>query len=220
MTYSVVNVSCVRGPYARVCLRLMARSTTVLGDVLSPQEQRFCDAYLSGMTAQASAISAGYSERSAAPTATLILKRPKIQSYISQRQAIQAQKSESLRDEVMQELKRMAFANIQDLIVIDENGLPQVDFSKATREQLASVTSIKTKRREIYNNKGEHVATEHDAGFNLADKYRGLELLGKVDGMFAPTETKVTVDIADRLLQARARTAKLLSAEKISDDDE
>jgi hypothetical protein len=37
----------------------------------------------------------------------------------------------------------------------------------------------------------------------MADKYRGLELLGKTVGMFKSEEQRVVVDIADRLLRAR-----------------
>lgn len=116
-------------------------------------------------------------------------------------------------------MSNLAFANIEDLIVIDENGLPQVDFSTATRDQLAAVTRITNKRREVYNGKGEHVATEEQSGFVLADKYRGLELLGRHVGLFKNEEQRVVVDVADRLLQSRERWLKVTKVEDLGDSD-
>jgi hypothetical protein len=39
----------------------------------------------------------------------------------------------------------------------------------------------------------------------MADKYRGIELLGKTVGMFKEAEQRVVLDIGERLLRARGR---------------
>lgn len=118
---------------------------------------------------------------------------------------------EELSNKVIQELHDMAFANIADFITVDEAGLPQVDFSTATPEQLKAITSIKTKLSTRYDKDGNQVGTEQEANFGLADKYRGLELLGKHLGLFKADEQRVVVDVADRLLAARRRLTELPS---------
>lgn len=103
----------------------------------------------------------------------------------------------------------MAFANIADFITVDANGHPQVDFSTATPEQLRAITSVASKNRSIYDKDGRKVADEQTSRFTMADKYKGLELLGKHIGMFKEPETRVVLDVADRLLLARRRLASL-----------
>jgi hypothetical protein len=120
------------------------------------------------------------------------------------------------RERILAELDKLAFASIEPFIRIDDEGLPQVDFSNATPEQLSAITSVQTKRRKIYNGKGDHIATEDNARFTLADKYRGLELLGKAEGLFSNDKVEVVVDVADRLLAARQRFAQV---EQRSDED-
>lgn len=178
---------------------------------LTLQELRFCDAYEVLNSAEKAALSSGYSARSARTTGPRLLRRPAIAAELQSRSARKTAKAENLQDKVIAELSKMAFANIEDLITVDEEGLPQVDFTRATRDQLASVTSVSTKKRTVYNPKGEVVGVEKNAKFTLADKQRALHLLGQTAGMFKPEEQRVVVDVADRILEARARVAKALS---------
>lgn len=128
-----------------------------------------------------------------------------VKDYIASRRAPVEAKSVDLQSKVLEEIKTLAFANIEDLTSLNSEGQRDVDFSSATREQLAAVTKISNKKRSIYNSKGELVAVEEQRGFTLADKYRGLELLGRYTGMFKAEEQRVVVDVADRLLTARQR---------------
>lgn len=177
---------------------------------------RFCELIMQGKTTIEAEIGAGFSPKSAAATGSRRLYKAKIQGYLAELRAAKAKILEPLRDKVTKELERLAFANIDDYIHVDEEGLPQVDFTNATREHLSAVTSVKTKRRTIYNAKGDVVGVEKEAAFTLADKYKGLELLGRDIGMFKPADQTITIDIADRLLEARKRYAQL---EVLSDED-
>ncbi len=106
----------------------------------------------------------------------------------------------------------MAFANIGDFIRVDDDGLPQVDFSGATPEQLKAISSIATKRRTTTDKDGR-VTEDQESKFTMTDKYRGLELLGKHLGLFKEAEQRVVVDVADRLLNARMRMKQLENGE-------
>lgn len=180
-----------------------------MGEALTPKYQVLADAVLAGKSAIDAAIIAGYSPQSARTTGRRVLQNTAVQSYIASKQQIISAKTDDLSDRVRQELEAMAFANIEDLTRLGSDGQRTVDFSNATRAQLASVNKITNKRRKVYNAKGEHIATEEQDSFTLADKYRGLELLGRHIGMFKEAEQRVVIDVADRLLQARQRMLRI-----------
>ena len=165
-------------------------------------QKRFAEEYFISGKIEHSAIVAGSSEKSARTTGRKWLQKAAVQEYLSELRKPELKKTMSRRDKIIQELERMAFSNIARFTRLSDDGRRIVDFSDATEEELAAITQIKTKTRHIYTPKGEHIGTEHHDQFNMADKYRGLELLGKVEGMFQSDEVKVTVDVADRLLAA------------------
>lgn len=136
------------------------------------------------------------------------LNRPDVQAYLAIKREQSSEEVTDLHAKVLRELDTMAFSNIADFITV-RNGIPEVDFSTATPDQLRAIASVKTKHRSIRDNKGKVIATETESGFALADKYRGLELIGKHLGMFKADEQRVVIDVADRLLQARRRLAEL-----------
>jgi phage terminase small subunit len=180
--------------------------------VLTPKQQRFVDGVVAGKTQTQAAMDAGYSWKTAKTTAAENMSKPYLAAEILRRRTPTeeiAKKTEQLRERILSELERMAFANVQDFTRVEKDGNLVADFSNATREQLTAVTKVKSSKRDVRNGRGEIVATEHNAEFSLADKYRGLELLGKTLGMFTEQKVTVTVDVADRLLKARKRLEAL-----------
>lgn len=126
------------------------------------------------------------------------------------------QRSNITIDRVKEEMAKLAFLNVADIVAIEPDGTLRQDFTKATPDHLAAVTSVSTKKRSIYSAKGEHLGDEVTNKVTLADKYRGLELLGRHLGMFKAEEQRVVVDVADRLLAARRR----MSIADNTDDEE
>lgn len=108
-------------------------------------------------------------------------------------------------EHVATELTRLAFGNVADIISVDDEGVPTVDLSSASREALAPIQSITSTRRSIYNAKGDYLGEETTVRVGLADKLKALELQGRYLGMFKPQELHVVHDLADRLLKARQR---------------
>jgi len=184
---------------------MTGKSTRVL---LDQQMKKFADQYLILGKISAAARAAGYSPKSAHVTGNRLLKRPDVQAYLTAKATKQAESVDDLQTRVVKEMEALAFANIKDFIRIDENGRPQVDFSTATEDQLRSISSVASKQTTRIGKDGD-VTEEVSSRFTMADKYRGLELLGRTMGMFKDTETRVVLDVADRLLHARQR---LLSA--------
>lgn len=211
-------VTCARPYFGRMP---STRLKTVEAE-LSAQELLFCKMILEGKTGTESAILASYAPRSAAGTGSSLLSRPHIIAYLAEQRSKTAQRIEISQDSISAELSKLAFANIEDLTTVDHEGQPVIDFSRATRAQLAAVTSVKTKVRTIYNSKGQRIATEKDSAFTLADKYQGLKLLGQQLGMFNQPDQHITIDIADRLLRARQRDLRLTDqrgGDEVEDED-
>lgn len=113
-----------------------------------------------------------------------------------------------MQGRVVKEMEALAFANIKDFIRVDEDGLPQVDFSTATEEQLRAISNVASKTTTRRDKDGG-VTVEVSSRFAMADKYRGLELLGRTMGMFKDGESRVVIDVADRLLHARRRLSAM-----------
>lgn len=188
---------------------------------LTPKQKIFADNYLLSGNATAAAIESGTPPTSATVYGAKTLALGKVAKYISHARKPKNLENDKLKTRLLSELEAMAFANIEDLTTLDDEGNRRVDFSNATREQLAAVTKITNKVRRIYNSKGEHIATEEQSGFNLSDKYRGIELLGRHLGMFRVEEQRVVVDVADRLLAGRQRYLKITSVTDLpSTEDE
>lgn len=118
------------------------------------------------------------------------------------------------------ELIGIAHSNVDDFTRLNKDGDLEVDFSRATREQLGAVSSVKVKKRKIYDNRGNVVGEEHQSEFRLWDKLRAAELLGKHSGFLAEPEQKIVVDVADRLLRARSRVLGLSDGSASRERDE
>lgn len=182
---------------------------------LAGRHRVFAEHFLLNGNKSAVAREAGCVRNSAGVTAQKWLKRPDVLAYLeARRQQIEAQHGEDLSARVTEELKAMAFVNAGKFLKVDpDSGELRFDFTAASPQELEqfgrAVTQVKSKTRTLRNNKGESIGDEHESAITLADKYRGLELLGRTLGMFKADEHKVVVDVADRLLAARRRLESL-----------
>jgi phage terminase small subunit len=181
---------------------------------LLDRHKKFADEYLRTSNASESARVAGCSPKSAHVTGYKWLKRTDVIEYLRAHAAIMSaprdqvtKQGEELDNRVIKELTDLAFANMADLITIGSDGQPSFDLSNATPEQLKAISNLKTKTTRRYDNQGKHIATDTELAISIADKYRGLELLGKHRGLFKADEQRVVLDVADRLLSGRRRLA-------------
>lgn len=183
----------------------MVSSAELLKD---PAWQVFADTYLVTNNITESAIKAGYSERSARTTGRRLLQKAPIAAYIQKAIEARSAKTLSTKDKIKAELERMAFFNIEDVTTVDDEGNLVPDFSNAGRDQLAAVTSLSSVTKTRRGRDGTE-EIEKRAKYGFADKYRGMELLAKLEGLLKEDKVHVVVDVADRLLQARQRVLAL-----------
>lgn len=157
---------------------------------MTKKQKRFAEEYLIDLNATQAAIRAGYSPETAGSIGAENLKKPEIKSRIDKAMAERSRRTGINQDRVLQELARIGFAKITD-VVDPETAEIRTD---ASDDDLACIQSIKIKPNEF--------GTEREV--KLYDKKSALVDLGKHLGLFkdkmeltGDMELNITVDYGD-----------------------
>ena len=137
---------------------------------LTDKQKIFVYEYLIDFNATQAAIRAGYSKDTAGAIGAENLKKPEIKSRIDKAMAERSRRTGINQDRVLQELARIGFAKITD-VVDPETAEIRTD---ASDDDLACIQSIKIKPNEF--------GTEREV--KLYDKKAALVDLGKHLGLF------------------------------------
>ena len=137
---------------------------------MTKKQKRFVEEYLIDLNATQAAIRAGYSPATAKEIGCENLTKPNIAAAVSQAMAERSKRTGINQDRVLQELARIGFAKITD-VVDPETAKIRVD---ASDDDLACIQSIKIKPNEF--------GTEREV--KLYDKKSALVDLGKHLGLF------------------------------------
>ena len=137
---------------------------------MTKKQKRFVEEYLIDLNATQAAIRAGYSPDTAGSIGAENLKKPEIKSRIDKAMAERSRRTGINQDRVLQELARIGFAKITD-VVDPETAEIRTD---ASDDDLACIQSIKIKPNEF--------GTEREV--KLYDKKAALVDLGKHLGLF------------------------------------
>lgn len=142
---------------------------------LNIQQAKFLKEYLKHGNATRAAISAGYSEDSAAQIGSQLLRNVEIKSAVEK----SLTKMEITAEKVIHELGILAFANMGDYVSPNCDGTQLVpDFSTLTRDQLAAIQEIKVDESGGGGGDGKRERIQRTT-FKLASKVQALELLAK-----------------------------------------
>ena len=140
---------------------------------LTEKQKRFVEEYLIDLNATQAAIRAGYSAKTANEQGARLLVNVSIQKAISRAMTARSNRTNISQERVVNELAKIAFLNIADLI--DQNGNMK---SNVSRDDMAGIEWIRSKGIETEN--GYVRETE----FRVTSKLKALELLGRHLGMF------------------------------------
>lgn len=158
---------------------------------LSMKEQRFADEYLATGNAYKAGLAAGYSDSMAKHRCSGWVKNPSIKPHVYQYVEFHSQKESKsalervgiTKDAILAEMQKLAFANVNDYVTIDSEGLARVDLTNATKDQMAALAGIETDA--IYEGEGkERKLVGHKVKVKMSDKKAALQLLGKEAGLF------------------------------------
>lgn len=160
---------------------------------LNPKQQRFCEEYIIDLNATQAALRAGYCANSVNKVGPANLVKVGIYNEIIRLKAERTGRTQITADNVVIELAKVAFSNLEDYMTVDENGEMHLkDFETIDRERLAAIESIKVNMTKNKDGDREYVTTQ----FKLHSKLNALEQLGKHLGVYqkdneqqAPKET-------------------------------
>ena len=157
---------------------------------MTKKQKRFVEEYLIDLNATQAAIRAGYSPDTAGSIGAENLKKPEIKSRIDKAMAERSKRTGINQDRVLQELARIGFAKITD-VVDPETAEIRPD---ASDDDLACIQSIKIRPNEF--------GTEREV--KLYDKKSALVDIGKHLGLFkdkleltGDMELNITVDYGE-----------------------
>ncbi len=154
------------------------------GKSLNPKQKRFVEEYLIDLNATKAMIRAGYKEKWAAANVDKILKNTEIQAAITTAMAERSKRTEITQDMVVKELARIGFADMADFITIDESGMIQANPLNTLEEGKSRIIRKVREKRVIKSTPEGDQVLDATYEFELCDKVKSLELLGKHLGMF------------------------------------
>jgi phage terminase small subunit len=144
---------------------------------VNAKHARFVAEYRKDLNATQAAIRAGYSQKTARQQASDLLAKPDIQAAVAEKTAAALEKAELTADRVLEELRRLAFADIRGLF--DERGNLR-PLHELSAEQAAAVASFEVVKQNIYADDGK-VDTVHK--LKVYDKTKALDMLAKHFGL-------------------------------------
>jgi phage terminase small subunit len=144
---------------------------------LNPKQRRFVAEYLLDLNATEAAKRTGYAPNSAGVTASRLLSDAKISAAIAEGQAKQLNRADLTAARVLEELRRLAFADTRAFFDAAGNLKPIHELTPEQGSQLAGLEVIK-KNAEAGDG---HIDIVHK--IKLWDKTRSLEMLCKRFGL-------------------------------------
>jgi phage terminase small subunit len=134
---------------------------------LNRRERRFVEEYVIDLNASAALRRSGcYSTKNPDVDAHVILRRPKVAEAIG---TLVAERSGATRSRVIEELGKIAFADVHDIPYVKDGVVQVKNTDELTPEQRAVVAGYETERGFVT--------------VKLHDKIRALDLLSKILGM-------------------------------------
>lgn len=150
---------------------------------MTEAQKRFCDEYLIDLNATR-AYKVAYpnckKDETACVNGSRLLRNAKVKEYIAIHQKKREERTQVTQDRVIQELAKIAFADIRELY--DDNG--NLKNVKCLEDEIAGAVS-QLETFEEYEGRGEDREYIGDTKkVKLLDKTKALELLGKHLGIF------------------------------------
>ena len=140
---------------------------------LTPKQARFVDEYLVDLNAKAAAARAGYAvsnPKNADRIGYANLQIPLVQQAIQAKQKRRAGRMEIKADDIAEEIRRVAFADIRDVLSVGDKGVMIKASDEWTREQAAAV--------------GEVSETQHGIKLKMHSKLDALDKLARFLGLY------------------------------------
>ena len=165
-------------------------------DEFTPMQQLFIEQYMLHRSARRAATEAGYSDVD--NMGWRLLQNKKIVDEINRRKEAQRRRNELLEDEVLQEMAKIAFVDITDIVDFNGSSLDVKDLSEIPEHVRPAIKKVTLTPGKY----GDKVSIE------LHDKLKAQELLGKYLSMWVDKIEQKTVVAFEDQLKALAEEPK------------
>jgi phage terminase small subunit len=176
---------------------------------LTPKQARFVQEYLIDLNAAQAAIRAGYSVKTARVIGHENLRKPEIAAAIAEAQNKRAERAELTADMVVDELRKIAFANMAGYMKSTPGGNPYLDFSGLTDAQTAALSEVTV---DTYSDgAGDDAREVKRVKFKLHDKLSALDKLGRHLGLFDAKHKQPDAPVEVTVEELRATVLRALT---------
>jgi phage terminase small subunit len=188
------------------------------------RHRRFVHCYLRHRNGARAVREAGFScqPENADRIAWKLLNDPRlshIREAIDRREAQIQTRLKVEAERVLTELSKVAFFNLGDVVVIQDDGTARLDLTEADAAHLAALSEVQIEERTIKGRDGEPDTVARTIKIKAHSKLDALEKLGKNLRLFADrVEVSGGLDIASQLTAARRR-ARIHEDAVGTDDD-
>lgn len=149
---------------------------------MNAKRERFCREYVIDLNGTQAASRAGYSERTAKQQGSRLLTYADISARITFLQTKIINGLEISAENTIRELAKLAYANMDDYMAVQDDGSAVADLSKTNRDQRAAIQELVVD--EYTEGKGEGARDVKRTRVKLADKHASLVDLGRHQGIF------------------------------------
>lgn len=171
---------------------------------LTKRQELFCREYILDMNGTQAAIRAGYKPDNAKVIACMMLQKPEVRFQVAKLQEKSFERLDLNAQRVLYELACIAFANAQDFTRIGEDGEPELDMSKMSREQWAAIAEYNEDSTGGQNDGERRLIVRRK--IKMLDKVGALGLLGKHFKLFTEKhEHGFSDDVIAKLNEGRQR---------------
>lgn len=162
---------------------------------LTSRQQRFVEEYLVDLNGTQAAIRAGYSKRTADRMSYENLRKPEVAKAIKELKAIHSKNTGVTSEQVIAELKKIAFADTVEFCEWDGDKTKIKPSKELSPEARAAISDVEM--RVVFGPDGRETMVR----VKRHDKIRALELLGKHVGAFDPAANRkgkhIKIEISD-----------------------
>jgi phage terminase small subunit len=137
------------------------------------------------------------------------LRKPEIAAAIAEAQNKRAERAELTADMVVDELRKIAFANMDDYMKATPGGDPYLDFSRLTRDQKAALHEVTIE--DFVDGRGEDARAVKRVKFKLHDKLGALDKLGRHLGLFDAKHKRPDAPVEVTVEELRATVLRALT---------
>jgi phage terminase small subunit len=179
-----------------------------------PRPEAFCLEYLVDLNGAAAARRAGYSARTANRQASHLLSKPDIAARVQFLKAKRSERTEITIDRVIEELAKVGFASLRQMVAIDQDGQPQINLTNTPDNVLDALAEVSTETVLEAEGSGEGRKSRpiRKTRIKLLDKIRALHLLAEHVGAFKQGKVdhaNAFTDMVNQLLRANPKNSKM-----------